>query len=227
MLSPDLREALHGRINVFLDEKEFIGCGGLEITDEIRITIAGNASILLLGRDRRCFPGFTSILVYPDTYIAKEINYEGLVEIHEDSARAGESWQRGPVVLSWADVLHDTSEQDDGHNVVLHEFAHKLDEENEIMDGLPVLRDSTHYRKWAEILSREYVALQSRVERGADTVLDEYGAFSPPEFFAVATETFFEQPRQMKNRLPELYEQLKIFYNLDPAAWRKWDRRQT
>jgi MtfA peptidase len=220
LLPQHLRQELYGRINIFLGEKEFIGCGDLEITDEIRLTIAGNASILLLGHDRHCFPGFTSILVYPDTYVAKEINYDGLVETHEDSARAGESWHRGPVVLSWADVLRDTLDQNDGHNVVLHEFAHKLDEENEIMDGLPVLRDTTHYRKWAEVLTREYDSLQNSIDRGTDTVLDDYGAYSPPEFFAVATETFFEQPLRMKNKLPELYEQLKIFYNLDPAAWR-------
>jgi len=220
LLPLNLREELHGRVNTFLDEKEFIGCAGLEITNEIRLTIAGNASILLLKRDNRCFPGFTSILVYPDTYVAKNIKYDGLIEVHEDSVRAGESWHRGPVVLSWADVMRGTLDQSDGHNVVLHEFAHKLDEENEIMDGLPVLRDRTHYAKWAEVLTREYDSLQSRVDSGTNTVLDGYGAVSPPEFFAVATESFFEKPLQMKNKLPELYEQFKRFYNLDPAAWR-------
>lgn len=219
LLPQILREDLHGRINIFLDEKEFIGCAGLEITDEIRLTIAGNASILVLKRDNHFFPGFTSILVYPDTYVAKEIKYDGLIEVHGDSVRAGESWHRGPVVLSWADVMRDTLDQSDGHNVVLHEFAHKLDEENKIMDGLPVLRDITHYAEWANVLTREYDSLQNRVDHGTNTVLDGYGATSPPEFFAVATETFFEKPLQMKDKLPELYEQLKIFYNLDPAAW--------
>ena len=220
LLPQTLREELYGRVNIFLDEKEFIGCAGLEITNEIRLTIAGNASMLLLKRDHRCFPGFTSILVYPDTYVAKDIKYDGLIEIHEDSVRAGESWHRGPVVLSWADVMRGTQDQSDGHNVVLHEFAHKLDEENKIMDGLPVLRDRTHYAKWAEVLTREYDSLQSRVDRGTNTVLNGYGAVSPPEFFAVATESFFEKPLQMKNKLPDLYAQLKRFYNLDPAAWR-------
>jgi Mlc titration factor MtfA (ptsG expression regulator) len=103
LLPQNLRKQLHGWINIFLDEKDFIGCAGLEITNEIRLTIAGNASILLLKRDKRCYPGFTSILVYPDTYVAKQIKYDGLVAVHEDSARAGESWHRGPIVLSWAD----------------------------------------------------------------------------------------------------------------------------
>lgn len=219
LLPHDLRVELQGRINLFLDEKEFIGCDGLLITDDIRLTIAGNACLLLLKRDKRCFPGFTSILVYPDTYVAQDIKHDGLVEIHEQSARAGESWQHGPVVLSWADVVRGTLNQHDGHNVVLHEFAHKLDEENIIMDGLPVLRENQDYAVWAQVLTREYESLQGSVDHGVPTVLDGYGATSPAEFFAVATETFFEKPLQMKNILPELYEQLKRFYNLDPAAW--------
>lgn len=220
LLPQTLREELHGRINIFLDEKKFFGCEGLEITNEVRLTIAGNASILLLKRDHRCFPGFTSILVYPDTYVSKQIKYDGLVAVQEESVRAGESWYRGPIVLSWADVMRGTLDHNDGHNVVLHEFAHKLDEENNIVDGLPVLRGRSHYAEWAEVLTKEFDSLQNRVESGTNTVIDSYGAVSPPEFFAVATESFFDKPLQMKNKLPELYEQLKRFYDLDPATWR-------
>ncbi len=224
LLPENLKHELHGRINIFLDEKEFIGCGGLQMSDEIRITISGNACILLLKRDKRCFPRFTSILVHPDTYVAKQVTYDGLVEVHDDNIRSGESWHRGPVVLSWADVIHGSLNSDDGHNVVLHEFAHKLDEENEIMNGLPVLRDSAHYADWAKVLSKEYDSLLIRVEYRADSVIDAYGAVSPAEFFAVATESFFEKPLQMKQELPELYEQFKIFYNMDPAEWRNKSR---
>ena len=220
LLPENLKDELHGRINIFLDEKEFIGCGGLQMSDKIRITIVGNACILLLKRDKRCFPRFTTILVHPDTYVAKEVTYDGLVEIHDDSVRSGESWHRGPVVLSWSNVIHGSLNSDDGHNVVLHEFAHKLDEENEIMNGLPVLRDSSHYADWAKVLSKEYDSLLIRVEHSTNSVIDAYGAVSPVEFFAVATESFFEKPLQMKQKLPELYEQFKIFYNLDPAKWR-------
>lgn len=219
LLPENLREQLHGRINLFLDEKTFIGCGGLAITDEIRLTIAGNACILLLKRDKRCFPGFSSILVYPDTYVAPQTRYDGWVKTPDVSARAGESWQRGPVVLSWADVMRGTDNGHGGQNVVLHEFAHKLDEENAIMDGLPVLSDSTQYAEWARVLTREYESLQDSIELGTPSVLDDYGATSPAEFFAVATETFFEKPLQMITTLPELYGQLKRFYNLDPARW--------
>ena len=220
LLPQNLREELHGRINIFLDEKDFIGCAGLQISNEIRITIAGNACILLLKRDKRCFPRFTTILIYPDTYVSKEVKSDGLIVVHEESVRAGESWYRGPVVLSWADVMRGSLNNSDGHNVVLHEFAHKLDEENEIMNGLPVLRDSSHYAEWAEVLSKEFDSLLIRVDRGTNSVIDAYGAVSPSEFFAVATESFFEKPLQMKNKLPDLYQQFRRFYNLDPAAWR-------
>ncbi|MFB3116569.1 MAG: zinc-dependent peptidase [Gammaproteobacteria bacterium] len=220
LLPQNLREELHGRINIFLDEKEFIGCAGLQISNEIRVTIAGNACILLLKRDKRCFPRFTTILIYPDTYVSREVKSDGLVVVHEESVRAGESWYRGPVVLSWADVMRGSLNNSDGHNVVLHEFAHKLDEENEIMNGLPVLRDSSHYAEWAEVLSKEFDSLLIRIDRGTNSVIDAYGAVSPPEFFAVATESFFEKPLLMKNKLPDLYQQFRRFYNLDPAAWR-------
>lgn len=220
LLPQNLREELHGRINIFLDEKEFIGCAGLQISNEIRVTIAGNACILLLKRDKRCFPRFTTILIYPDTYVSREVKSDGLVVVHEESVRAGESWYRGPVVLSWADVMRGSLNNSDGHNVVLHEFAHKLDEENEIMNGLPVLRDSSHYAEWAEVLSKEFDSLLIRVDRGTNSVIDAYGAVSPSEFFAVATESFFEKPLLMKNKLPDLYQQFRRFYNLDPAAWR-------
>lgn len=220
LLPQNLREELHGRINIFLDEKEFIGCAELQISNEIRVTIAGNACILLLKRDKRCFPRFTTILIYPDTYVSREVKSDGLVVVHEESVRAGESWYRGPVVLSWADVMRGSLNNSDGHNVVLHEFAHKLDEENEIMNGLPVLRDSSHYAEWAEVLTKEFDSLLIRVDRGTNSVIDAYGAVSPSEFFAVATESFFEKPLLMKNKLPDLYQQFKRFYNLDPAAWR-------
>jgi len=221
LLPPRLREELHGRINIFVDEKQFIGCAEFQITDEVRITIAGNACLLLLKRDRRCFPGFTSILVYPDTYVAKTVKYDGLIRINDDSIRAGESWHRGPVVLSWADVMRGTRYHGDGHNVVLHEFAHKLDEENQNMDGLPVLRNRSDYAEWAEVLSKEYESLLIRVDEGSNSVIDGYGAVSPAEFFAVATESFFEKPLQMKDELPDLYRQLEKYYDLDPASWEK------
>ena len=216
----ELREQLRGHVSVFLEEKEFIGVGGQTIDDEIRYIVAGTACMLLLNREPRYFPGFTSILIYPDTYETTQISYDGIVEMHERSVRAGESWHRGPIVLSWGDVKRGVADPDDGFNVVLHEFAHKLDEQNSGTDGLPELHEAEHFDEWVEVLGREYEALYKRVVRGKNRVLDEYGLTSPPEFFAVATESFFEKSRAMKKRLPDLYEQLQRFYRVDPAEWR-------
>ncbi len=213
-----LKTQLHGCIQLFLHEKEFIG-RGIEITQQIRLTIAGNACMLLLQGQKRSFPGFTSILVYPDTYVAKQINHDGSLESIENSHRAGESWFRGPIVLSWGDTLRGSVNAKDGHNVVIHEFAHKLDEQSGSMDGLPVLRENAHYSDWASVLNEEFASLKYRSQRGKNSVMDEYGTISPPEFFAVATESFFEKSKQMKKKLPELYEQLSRFYNIDPAGW--------
>lgn len=220
-LPEDLKPLLHGHINYFLEDKKFIGCSGLVITDDIRLTVAANACLLVLKRNKTIFPGFKTILVYPDTYVAREVRYEGLVEIHSDSVRSGESWHRGPVVLSWADITKATHGSSNSHNLVLHEFAHKLDEENSLMDGLPILRDSSHYSEWAKVLSREYDHFLHRVESCDNDIIDEYGAESAAEFFAVISESFFEHPTPFKERLPQLYGQLARYYDLDPAAWRR------
>ena len=224
-LPESLRSQLHGHINVFLEEKVFVGCGGLEISDQIRVTIAGYACLLLLNRITDYYPGFTTILVYPDTYVAREVMRDGELETVEEQVRAGESWHRGPVVLSWEDVLRVADRERGGENVVLHEFAHKLDEENERLDGLPVLTDRRQYASWAKVFNREFEALRLSVERGEPTLLDDYGAESPSEFFAVATETFFERPNELSARHPLLYEQLRRFFHLDPASWNPMDNR--
>ena len=218
-LPQTLRDELHGHINIFLDRKKFIGKAGVEITDQIRLTVAGNACLLLLQGNNRRFSGFTSILIYPSTYEAPDVHHDGLITTNRQSTRAGESWMRGPIVLSWTDMVAGSENAEDGHNVVIHEFAHKLDEQSGHMNGLPLLRQDSHYEQWREVLSEEYEALQERAEKHQNKVLDAYGTVSPAEFFAVASESFFEKPVQMRKRLPELYGQLQTFYNVDPASW--------
>ena len=218
MLPSDLQIELHGHVQLFLDEKEFFG-NDIQINDEIKLTIAGNACMLLLQGDNRSFDNFTSIIVYPNTYMSQQIEHDGMIEHHETSTRAGESWVRGPIVLSWKDVLQGSSHPRNGHNVVLHEFAHKLDEQNNAMDGLPVLNENSDYAKWCSVFTEEFEDLKKRAKNKNNKVLDEYGTVSPPEFFAVATESFFEKPRRMRSTLPQLYAQLKKFYCLDPAKW--------
>lgn len=219
-MPPETQAQLRGHVNVFLNEKVFIGCNGFEITDEVRVTIAGHACFLILNRDTDYFPNFTSILVYPDAYLVDEVVYDGVVETAGQEARSGESWHRGPVVLSWQDVLDSLEDDNEGYNVVMHEFAHKLDEENGDIDGVPALAKSSHYREWAEVLSRAYGATATAGTDDASRVLDEYAFTAPEEFFAVATETFFENGARLRAELPELYAQLRRYYCVDPAAWK-------
>ncbi len=218
-LPEPLRAQLHALINVFLDEMRFVGCAGLEVSETMRVTIAGNACLLLLNHPRGHFEGFRSILVYPDTFVAPLEEIDGEVVTLSDEARAGESWQGGPVVLSWADIEDGLEHPGEGYNVVIHEFAHKLDEENDLADGLPSLREPADYERWSAVLGREFAALDERSMHGHAHLLDEYGAESPAEFFAVATEAFFECGQQLKNALPDLYRELRVLYGVDPAAW--------
>lgn len=219
-LPPALRRELHGHINVFLAEKRFEGCAGCVVTETMRLVIAAQACVLLLGRPPRYFPGFSTILVYPDTFLVPQVEHDGDVEIHDEEARLGESWEHGPVVLSWADIAAESAHEAPGCNVVLHEFAHKLDEEDARMDGLPLLDDAAHYARWAEVMTREYARLQQAAERDDDSgPVDLYGAHSPPEFFAVVTEAFFECAAALRHEHPELYGELAAYYRLDPASW--------
>lgn len=219
LLPAELQQQLHGHIQVFLHDKAFVGCAGLEMTDEIRLTIAAQACLLLLNRETDYYPLLSTILVYPDTYVAEETISDGLVVTRQKKARLGESWRRGPVVLSWGDVRQGASDPGDGNNVVLHEFAHQLDQENPQSDGAPLLARRSQYATWARVLSREYAELQRRLEHHHQSLIDAYGATNPAEFFAVITEIFFEQPLALKSEKPELYEELRMFYKIDPADW--------
>jgi MtfA peptidase len=221
-LSPEDREKLLAHVHVFLAEKKFEGCAGLEVTDEIRVTVAAQACLLLLRQaDPTYYPNCDVILVYPHAYVARQTQLlPGGIVVEGDSARLGESWTRGVVVLSWDDVREGASDARDGHNVVLHEFAHQLDQEDGSSDGAPVLERRSQYVAWARILSAEYAELQRAAETGRRTDIDTYGATNAAEFFAVATEAFFERPGTLRKKHPELYDELRMFYRQDPAAER-------
>ncbi|WP_437965622.1 M90 family metallopeptidase [Sorangium sp. So ce260] len=213
------QEELLGHIQVFLAEKPFEGCGGLEVTDEIRVTVAAQACLLLLHRETDYYPDLEVILVYPSTYVARgrEVRDGGVV-VEGGRARLGESWSRGAVVLAWDGVLAGAADVSDGHNLVLHEFAHQLDQEEGPADGAPELPERSMYAAWARILGREYERLLRDEASLKRTVIDPYGATNPAEFFAVVTEAFFEKPRKLRAKHPELYDQLKAFYRQDPAG---------
>ncbi len=212
---------LLGHIQVFLDEKHFEGCGGLELTDEIRLTIAAQACLLLLHRETDYYPELVTILVYPSVYIADEERYLGnnIWERGEDS-RLGHTGRRmGSLVLAWDEAKRGAADPADGMNLVLHEFAHQLDFEDSETDGAPALATRTEYLSWARVMSREFEALRAADQAGTPTVLDTYGATNPAEFFAVATEAFFERPAALRAKQPELYRELARFYRQDPATY--------
>ncbi|GAB1543228.1 zinc-dependent peptidase [Scytonema sp. NUACC21] len=219
-LSPNERRRLQGHIEVFLAEKQFIGCGGLQVTEEMKLTIAAIACLLLLNDRGEYFPKLRSILIYPSTYLVKETTPISDYVVEERRvARLGESWSRDQVVVSWEQVKQDTSNWRDGHNVVLHEFAHQLDQEDGKAEGVPILQQKSDYPIWAEVMAAEYQQLCQDVQQGVKTVIDSYGATNPAEFFAVATETFFEKSDQLLKNHPALYELLQRYYQLDPVQW--------
>lgn len=219
-LPPADQRDLQGLVQVFLAEKHFEGCGGLEITDEIRLSIAAQACILLLHRDTDFYPMLQSILVYPAAYLAPAAHDQADGTVMEESqVRLGESWARGAVVLSWDDVQRGAADIHDGHNVVFHEFAHQLDNESGAAEGAPALPRRSLYIAWARVLSHEYAMLLHDITHHRQTLLDRYGATNPAEFFAVATECFFEKPLELKARHPDLYEQLQLFYHQDPVTY--------
>ena len=221
------RRELEGLIQVFLAEKRFEGCGGQEITDEVRVLIAAQACLLLLHRDTDCYPRLHSVLVYPSSYVARtwHLENDGRTITEGDQVRGGESWPHGTVVLAWDGAFAGAVELDKERNLVLHEFAHQLDEEDGRADGAPLLTGANvwqtrhRYQTWAKVLSAEFHQLRRAAEDGRETVLDTYGARNPAEFFAVATEGFFEKPGRLKERHPALYAELKEFYHQDPLAY--------
>jgi len=216
----ELQQELQNLIKVFLLEKNFVGCAGQQIDDEIRITVAAQACLLLLNRKTNQYQNLQSILVYPSTFIAtRQVRDDiGLVSTNH-TALLGESWSHGKVVLAWDNVEHGVRNFQDGQNVVLHEFAHQLDSESGATNGAPLLQTRGAYKSWAHVFSEEFEQLQRIASYKGQSLIDHYGATNPAEFFAVATETFFERPAQMKENHRELFEELTKYYRVNPVEW--------
>jgi Mlc titration factor MtfA (ptsG expression regulator) len=216
-----LRQQLQRLVKQFLHQKRFVGCAGLELTEEMRVTIAAQACLLLLNRPSRVYPGLHTVLVYPGAFLVprREQDAAGVVsETRQDLL--GESWGDGRVVLSWEHVRRAGAGPEAAHNVVLHEFAHQLDSESGSNNGAPWLGSPERYRSWSETLSRDFELLRRDAWFGYRDVLDPYGATNPAEFFAVATESFFEQPHALASRHPALYAEFQAYYRVDPRDWR-------
>lgn len=212
-LPDSLRNELEGLMHVFMDEKSFEACGGMEeVTEHMRHVISAQACLLLVNRKHDYYRKLRSVLLYPSAYKAKN-------EHGGDDVRLGESWDTGSVILAWDSVVAGGRDEKDGHHVTLHEFAHQLDQVDGAADGVPELSTVGCYREWAVVFSAAFDRFQTKLEKGRRTVIDPYGATNPAEFFAVLTETFYEKPAQLKKNYPKVYEQLKRYYRVDPLEW--------
>lgn len=220
-LSTVQQRRLRRCVQIFIAEKQFLGCAGLVITDEIKVTIAADACVLLLGVPHLdVFPRLREVIVYPHSFTetTEAIGPDGRpYEIRK--TRAGEAWRRGPVVLAWNSVRRSVASPQDGYNVVYHEFAHVLDLQNGSADGMPPLETAAQVEAWTNTFYPAFKAFVQTTRRGQSTFIDPYGAEHPAEFFAVATEHFFEQPEQLHKNEPALFNLLADFYRLDPTRW--------
>ena len=218
-LHSDERTRLEDLIKVFISEKHFEGCAGMLITDEVKVTIAAQACLLLLNISHDYYERLVSVLVYPQSFNfeQEERCQSGIVSV-TNLPVAGLSSSTGTVVLSWPDTVCGARNPDDGMNVVFHEFAHQLDQLDDAMNGAPILYSRSMYRDWAQVLGSEYRRLQEDVAAGTPSLISAYGATRPAEFFAVVTELFFEKPIDLQREHPALYEEFRQYYRQDPAA---------
>ena len=217
-LPPELRGKFEGKINAFLNQVEFLGCNGLEVTEEMQLSIAAQACLLVVNSDT-WYDHLTTILIYPGAFKSRQTEHNGYVVTERETVRTGESWSRGPVILSWAHTRRGAIDDEDGHNVVFHEFAHQIDDLSGHTDGVPNLDRSQKFADWARVFIKAYERHVRQVQAGHKTVFDAYGAEGPEEFFAVAVELFFERPVALKDKEPAVYEQLAMFFRLEPATW--------
>ena len=219
-LSQSEQEKLCHLVQVFVAEKYWEAFGGLVLDDEIKVTIAGQACLLLLGLEHDLYRNVETIYIYPSAVMPKRVEDPYFAQptvVEEVLPVLGEAHERGPIVLAWDEVERAARQPGRGHNLVVHEFAHKLDMLDGAADGVPPLDDRAQYEHWQAVCRAEYRALERRVEQGETTLLDEYGLVSPAEFFAVATEAYFDRPLALREQRPELYEVLRAFYRQDTA----------
>ena len=216
-LPADLQQRLKQHLQVFLADKPFVGCGGQAITDELRVTIAAQACLLLLGDARApVFPRLREILVYPRPFLVDRVQpqADGVVD-ERRRALAGESWSQGRVILSWAEVLAGAADPTDGQNVVLHEFAHQVDQDKGVADGRPWRPARAQRQRWAAVMGAAF----ERLNHEPSTLISDYGATEPAEFFAVVSELFFERPQALASEAPAVYRELMLLYQVNPLAW--------
>ncbi len=216
-LDPSERSRLREASSLFIHDKTFSAAGGAGIDDDIRLSIALQACLLTLNLGEDSYHGWNEIILYPDEFMHQRDEMDAAGVVHQSrDILAGESWLGGPLVLSIASVAE--SGQCDGVNVVLHEFAHKLDMLNGDANGFPPLHRGMNAETWAHDFSTAYADLCARVDAGLETAIDPYASTDPAEFFAVLTEVFFETPHLLDSEYPAVYRQLQLFYRQHPLA---------
>ena len=216
-LPADLQRQLKQHIQVFLAEKPFIGCAGQAISDEVRVVVAAQACLLLLGQARPgYYPQLRQVLVYPGAFAVDAIQPQAGGVVHEQrQALAGQSWAQGQVILGWREVLAGAADPGDGRNVVVHEFAHQIDQDKGRADGQPWRATAGQRRRWATAMGDAFAQLQ----HSPSALIGDYAATDPAEFFAVVSELFFEQPQALAAEVPAVYRELALLYQLNPQAW--------
>ncbi len=221
LLPADVQLRLKKQAQVLMAQTPFIGCAGLQVTDEMRVLVCVQAALLLLRPGAGHFDNLRQVLIYPSAFAVQRNSADaaGLVR-EERHALVGESWQQGQVILSWEDVLAGAANPGDGRNVVLHEFAHQMDQANGPANGGPWLPGAQRRALWAQVMAAEYQALQVHLTRSEPGLIEPYAATNPAEFFAVLSELYFEKPLELAQQHPALYAQFRGLYGVDPLAWR-------
>ncbi|MEO3711802.1 zinc-dependent peptidase [Roseateles flavus] len=219
-LTPPQQRRLQQLVQVFVAEKPIIGCGGLKVSTAMKVLIAAQACLPLLGHARGVYPQLSQVLLYPAAFALQRVHDLGAgVQMERREWLSGESWQQGQVILSWQDVVAGARVPDDGRNVVIHEFAHQLDQANGRANGAPPLGSREAHAHWAAVMQVEFQALKQALAQGLPCLLDPYAATDEAEFFAVASESFFEQGELMAQHHPRLYALLADYYGLQPRHW--------
>ena len=217
-LPSEHRSKLEGKIQAFLNQVEFMGCNGLDVTEEMELSIAAQACLLITNSDS-WYDNLHTILIYPGAFKSQQASHNGYVVTEREIVRTGESWSRGPVILSWAHSQQGALNERDGHNVVFHEFAHQLDDLSGHTNGVPNLDKSQTFGDWERVFVEAFARHVQHVQTGHKTAIDAYGAEGHEEFFAVSVQHFFERTAALKRQQTEGYEQLVLRLKLDPSTW--------
>ncbi len=203
----------------FLHQKRIIGMEGLTLSQPQQLLVAANAALLVLNHAWPIYPNVREVLVYPSAYYAKERHFDGVLESYHDVVRQGESWPGGTLVLSWQDVLKGAQDDTDGHNLVIHEFAHQLDQQTGTINGTPPLGSKSQYQSWQAACQHAFNKLKNDKEQGLFNVIDYYGATNEAEFFACVSEAYFERPHALYRQDSHLYGELLGYYGTDPRMF--------